>query len=336
MGNAQLENALKLAWDAYDASNEEEAKSFFNQALTVDPENVEAKVGKGCAILIQFTLAAAVNDAQQAYAYWEQASKNPEFSDNHRSMISKAAIGFTLLWKNAAENHYRQFKEVDSAKNEWKQVQKNIAIYLSNIVELNGMSDYASYLERAIEVTGGLGSMSMEISGLNVELKKKLFFAKHPYKEVIRKAEKILPNRNDYDGKPKFDFPMLSQKKYEFKGKIDVVKDNMKINDIRMNFLADEDAISLGITYDGSIRVEDPQKIESLLKPGCQIWSITSDKKTVLLKVSKEYSANIINDALDTIHKQIDDIISEGGFILQTIADNGGKQSLLGSLFGKK
>lgn len=334
MGNEQFENAMRLAWDAYKANNEEEAKSFFNQALTINPASVEAKVGKACAILISFTLAAAVSDAQQAFSFWEQASKQADFSDQERKNICDSAIGFASGWRNGAEQHFRQFKEVDSAKSEWNQTQKNIAIFLSNITGLSGMSDHVSFLEHSVELTGKM--TGMDITGINIEMKKMLFFAKHPFKKSIKLAEEVLPNRSDFDGNPKFGFGLMSTKKYEFKSKIDVVKGKLKINDVRLNFFADEESISLEVTYEGSIRVEDPAKVESLAKEKCKLWTIGSDKKSVTMSIVKKYLDKEVEPVLPEIQKQVDEIIAEGLTILEIIDSNGGKQGLFASMFGKK
>ena len=57
---------MKLAMDAYRANNEEECKSFCNQALTIDPKSANAKALKGAAVLISFSLAGAESDAAEA------------------------------------------------------------------------------------------------------------------------------------------------------------------------------------------------------------------------------------------------------------------------------
>ncbi len=336
--NAQMDNALKMAWDAYDASNEEEAKNFFNQALTIDPNSTIAKVGKGCSVLISFTLAQAASDAQQAYSYWEQASHNGDFSDNERSLISKSAIKFTELWKTASENHYKQFKDLDSSKNEWNQTRKNIAIFLYNISTIGAMSEYSSYLEKTVQVISTINVLGSpgEISKIKTDIERLYFFAKHPFKNVIRKSEEVLLKRTDYDGNPKFDFSFFGNKKYEFKGKIDIIKDTLKINDLKVQCIADEESLSIVISYNGSLALKKIDDVYSALTTNCKKWKIEKDKDTLKYSINNTIINSNVLSYLDIIHSEIDEIKKEGELILTTINENGGKLSLLGSLFGKK
>ena len=347
MNDVQLENALKLAWEAYAASREEEAVHFFNIALTVDPECSVAKIGKGCAILRPFALPEAIENARQVLALWQQASGDADFADAGRDLIARAALEFLAVWNDAvrelaeaaeAAQETEEAGEKENIENEngLEQNQKEMASWLGAITDLNGMSENVGYLKDAMGFLDDVDPVATELSELRSELRKKLFFARHPYKATIIKAQAILPDRTDYDGKPQCGFAMFNLEKYECKGKIDVQKNGMKINDIRLLFTAEEDSVRLSIQNENSIRVEDPARIENQLKGICRIWEISSDNKSIMMKFKKEYVDGEVSGALDGIHGEMDGLLREGEKILDVVQENGGKQGLFASLFGKK
>jgi hypothetical protein len=146
----QFENAMQLARSAFNAGNEEEAKSFCNQALTINPNSVQAKVLKGAAVLISFTMAGAARDAKEAFSLWKEASASSEFGDTERDMITNAAIGFVNTWYKAGEAHYQQFKSLNSASEDRDGVRKSCDIFLGNITAIKGMDSYAPFIKAAV------------------------------------------------------------------------------------------------------------------------------------------------------------------------------------------
>jgi hypothetical protein len=343
MSTDQLENALALARDAYEAFRWDEATSFYNIALTVDPGCAEAKIGKGCAILRPFSPEDAAVRARKALEFWREASVCAGFSGAGRDMIAKAAIERMALWLHSAMDRAEAGDTAGNTADDTadgnarsERIQKEIALWTGAVSGIAGMSENIGFLKNAMAVLEDAESPCDEISGLSEELGKKLFFAGHPYLSTIRKAEKILPERRDYDGRPQFGFPAFSRKKYECRGKIDIQREGLKINDIRLIFEAGEDSVLLSIQNETSIRVEDPEKIERLLGEICAIWRISSEAKSVTMKTGKEYRDGEVYGALDGIHAEMDGILREGEKILDLIAANGGKQGLFASIFGKK
>ncbi len=351
MGNVQLENALKLAWDAYEAFSDDEAKNFFNIALTVDPDSTSAKVGKGCAVLRPFSLYEADKDSRQACAYWEQASRNADFSDSDRDWISRAALEYLARWKTEIEDIARMTERMDvettdrdatdrdATDREESAPERNmreLALWLRGVTGIAGMSSHLVYLENAFAALDDMDSVGTELSDLKADLRKYLFFARHPYKATIRKAEGLLPARTDWDGQVHCGFAMFGVEKYECKGKLDIQKSGLKINDVKVTFTAEKDAVRLSIQNESSIRVEDPARIETLLRDACKVWNISSDSKSIQMKIGKEYRDGEVSGALEGIHGEIDGIVREGQKILDIVNENGGKQGLFASIFGKK
>lgn len=108
----RFENAMQMAMDAYNAGNEEECKSFCNQALSVNPKSANAKALKGAAVLISFSLASAESDAVEAIEIWKTITDTSEMTDEYRNLIVESAFSFRARWFAAAEAHYKEFNHV--------------------------------------------------------------------------------------------------------------------------------------------------------------------------------------------------------------------------------
>lgn len=112
----QFDNAMMLARDAYRANNEEECRSFCNQALTVDPKSANAKALKGAAVLISFSLAGAASDAVEAIEIWRSISDASSLSDEYKDIVIEAAFEFRTRWYDAAKARYEEFKKLTVLK----------------------------------------------------------------------------------------------------------------------------------------------------------------------------------------------------------------------------
>ncbi|MCH5294093.1 MAG: hypothetical protein J1E07_10210 [Treponema sp.] len=148
----QFDNAMMLARDAYRANNEEECKSFCNQALTVDPKSANAKALKGAAVLISFSLAGAESDAVEAIEIWRSISDASSLSDEYKDIVIEAAFEFRTRWYDAAKAHYKEFKEVDGTKAEWKSVQQAYNTFMECVSTLGWIQDYPKFLQQTLNL----------------------------------------------------------------------------------------------------------------------------------------------------------------------------------------
>ena len=135
----QFDNAMNLAKDAFRANNEEECKSFCNQALTVDPKSADAKALKGAAVLISFSLAGAEADAVEALEIWK--SITGEVSMEYQILVIASADEFIHRWYDAAKEHHAKFKDVEGADKEWAHVQKCYGIFRRAVASLDAIED---------------------------------------------------------------------------------------------------------------------------------------------------------------------------------------------------
>ena len=146
----QFENAMQMAMDAYNATNEEECKSFCNQALSVNPKSADAKALKGAAILISFSLAGATSDAVEALKIWESISCTP--SDDYCDIAINAAFDFRSRWLAAAQAHYNEFSTVDGAKEEFKQVKQNYQDFMDRFAEIQFVQNYELFSDLTLQL----------------------------------------------------------------------------------------------------------------------------------------------------------------------------------------
>ena len=135
----QFDNAMMMAMDAFKANNEEECKSFCNQALTVDPKSPNAKALKGAAVLISFSLAGAEGDAVEALEIWK--SITGEVSMEYQLLVIESADTFIHRWYDAAKEHHSKFKDVEGADKEWAHVQECYRIFREAVAALDAIED---------------------------------------------------------------------------------------------------------------------------------------------------------------------------------------------------
>lgn len=146
----QFSNAMSLAMDAYKAGNEDEAKSFCNQALMVNAKSGAAKALKGASVLISFSLAGAEGDAVEAFEIWKSISDITDLTDEYKNIIVDSAFSFRSSWLAAAENHYKEFKDVDGTEDEFKHVKKCYELFMENVATLKIIEDQMT--DRTIEM----------------------------------------------------------------------------------------------------------------------------------------------------------------------------------------
>jgi len=335
----QFENAIKMAMSAYEASNEEEAKSFFNQALTINPNSTLAKVGKGAAVLISFSLAGAARDAGEAFTLWQQAEKNTDFGNTERDFITAATISFLKRWHQASEAHYKQFKDTDSASNDRDQVRENLLVFLSNLSGLNGFDSHVPFLESAVKFLNDTDfGFSFKRTELCTKFEESLFIYKHQYKDSFVPALNIMKERKDWDG----DFKVKkTSKKLSYDGNIDIYdsKRELKIDNLSVGFYADGTnnfSFHIEKTCSFAVGASNAPIIAEECKNVIKEWRVSADGK----KVELSCSINIKNDELvkklPELNNQINAVVDDGKKILEIIAKNGGKLGLFASIFGGK
>lgn len=176
----QFDNAMMLAMDAYKANNEEECKSFCNQALTVDPKSANAKALKGAAVLISFSLAGAESDAVEAIKIWNSISDASSMSDEYKDIVINAAFDFRTRWYDAAKAHYKEFKDVKGADNEWAHVKECYGLFMNNVAQLPWLLNYNKFLELTLNL------VQQQVGSL-----KEVTFAESVYKANLGKDGEI-------------------------------------------------------------------------------------------------------------------------------------------------
>ncbi|MCF0242150.1 MAG: hypothetical protein HUK25_05890 [Treponema sp.] len=176
----QFDNAMKMAMDAYNANNEEECKSFCNQALINDPSSANAKALKGAAVLISFSLAGAESDAVEAIKIWQSITDSSNLTDEYKDIVINAAFDFRTRWYNAAKAHHKEFKNVAGADAEWDHVKSCYQIFMNNVAQLPWLISYKKFLELTLDlVKKQFGSL------------KEVTFAENVFKANIGKEGEI-------------------------------------------------------------------------------------------------------------------------------------------------
>lgn len=148
----QFDNAMMLAMDAYRANNEEECKSFCNQALIIDPKSANAKALKGAAVLISFSLAGAESDAVEAINIWNSITDASSLTDDFKDIVIDAAFEFRSRWYKAAKEHYEEFKKVDGASSEFENVKYAYKVFMEQVVHLTWLQDYTKFLQYTVSL----------------------------------------------------------------------------------------------------------------------------------------------------------------------------------------
>lgn len=157
----QFDNAMSLAMDAFKANNEEECKSFCNQALTVDPKSANAKALKGAAVLISFSLAGAESDAVEAIEIWRSITDTSSLTDEYKDIVIDSAFDFRSRWYEAAKAHYKQFKDVKGTDSEFSHVKEAYKRFMECVAQLTWLQDYPKFLKFTVNL------VQQQIANLN-------------------------------------------------------------------------------------------------------------------------------------------------------------------------
>lgn len=190
----QFENFLILAKDAYKAGNKVECINFCNQALSINPTDIDAKAFKGCAVLLSFSLQSANSVASEALGIWETLSDSP--SEEMVNFVCDEAISFENTYRNATYSWMAEHKsnaiteaffEPEEALGNCKNFMERFmnigfikdSVHFANfvknsLVSLEGMDIYTvyHYVEINKDRNDEVGAIVKEISSLLVELEK--------------------------------------------------------------------------------------------------------------------------------------------------------------------
>jgi len=112
-----LENLVTLARAATEAGNDEEAASLWSCVLERDPKNAEAWFGKAKAV--SMTLATMGSAYAQAVSYCQRGIEAARDKDDATSEAFAILSGYLASMASAAEEHFDEFSEVDSASGEF-------------------------------------------------------------------------------------------------------------------------------------------------------------------------------------------------------------------------
>ena len=133
--SGEVGNLMMMADTAIEATNWEEALSFYNQALTKDVTNSDAWLGKGIAIV--YTSKIGDIKTTEAIAYWKNAIKHAPNSDAMGKRVAKEINQVVNGFYPAIENHYIQFHDLDNSYQE----------LVTRFATLESAQDYATQLD---------------------------------------------------------------------------------------------------------------------------------------------------------------------------------------------
>ena len=114
--SGELGNLMMMADTAVEATNWEEALTFYNQALTKDVTNSDAWLGKGIAIV--YTSKIGDIKTTEAIAYWKNAIKHAPNPDSMGKRVAKEINSVVNSFYPSMENHYIEFHNLDNAYQE--------------------------------------------------------------------------------------------------------------------------------------------------------------------------------------------------------------------------
>jgi len=133
--SGEIGNLMMMADTAIDATNWEEALSFYNQALTKNVTNSDAWLGKGIAIV--YTSKIGDIKTTEAIAYWKNAIKHASNSEAMGKRVAKEINTVVNSFYPTMENHFTQFHNLDNSYQE----------LVSRFVILENAQDYATQLD---------------------------------------------------------------------------------------------------------------------------------------------------------------------------------------------
>jgi len=133
--SGEVGNLMIVADTAIEATNWEEALSFYNQALTKDITNSDAWLGKGIAIV--YTSKIGDIKTTEAIAYWKNAIKHAQNTEAMSKRVAKEINIVVNSFYPTIENHYIQFHNLENSYQE----------LVSRFATLESAQDFATYLD---------------------------------------------------------------------------------------------------------------------------------------------------------------------------------------------
>lgn len=113
-GSVTAENLLKRGWEALEDKQWEQAKSFFDQALSIDPDCADGHFGILCAEYKEADLDSLLRDDYERIrnsAHFERAAKNA--GENEKQKVSDAEMRFRTKYASAySEANQRELEVI--------------------------------------------------------------------------------------------------------------------------------------------------------------------------------------------------------------------------------
>jgi hypothetical protein len=165
----ETQNALKLAYDAYNGQNYQQAYSYFSIALQNDYNNPDATFMKGLSSAYQSTLAQprATELVQSASSALQLVSASARYNvldlAIFREKIAREITSFVISYQNLSQKHYQAFSEVDTSAKEYLERTYLMATTLhfaGNLVDEPTLDAYPE----AENIYKGIGRIGREIA----------------------------------------------------------------------------------------------------------------------------------------------------------------------------
>jgi tetratricopeptide (TPR) repeat protein len=131
----EIGNLMAMAETSIEATNYEEALSYFNRVLEKEINNSDAWLGKGIAIV--YTSKIGDIKTNEAIAYWKNAFKYSPNQDAMGKRIAKEINTVVNRFYPNIENHFLEFRNLD---NSYKEL-------VSRFTILEKAQDYATQLD---------------------------------------------------------------------------------------------------------------------------------------------------------------------------------------------
>lgn len=152
----EIENALKIATDAYKSNNLEECITFCNNVFMIDPDNENAKALKGAARLADFDLDNAYDIASEALNIWESITGD-SIDDDYKDIVIIAAFDFRDNWLQAAKNYQ---KSVSNASDDVKkaasklvtEIEYNYKKFMEGVASFKWLQEYPVFLQYTLDL----------------------------------------------------------------------------------------------------------------------------------------------------------------------------------------
>ena len=109
-GGPDIKNLIKLGDQAADSENYDEAYSYYSRALEIDPDNIDALIGKGIAAGWSSTLANfRIKEMQVTFEKALSILPDDEHKDSRIENVILSLASVSLALSNLAFNHLQEF-----------------------------------------------------------------------------------------------------------------------------------------------------------------------------------------------------------------------------------